>query len=159
MNSLGVFPGSRYNSLSSFAGTVSSSNSSKVLANASLPDLLSRRTHSRQATLSQAQMCTKVQVSSCFVTHLCPNTEQNMRYNNRSPRKLGRGRHAVAVRPKTLTPSTNPRLAAKACTRNFIDVPYNGFLGPSWELPEPTRILHHLLLPNFYGLSNRLQNL
>lgn len=123
----------------------SKSNSKNMLAGIVLPDLLSQHPHSRQATLSQAQMCTKVQVSSCFVTHFSLNTVQSMRYNNRSPRKLGRIRHAVAERPKTLTPSTNPRLAAKACTRNFIDVPYNGFLGPSWELPEPTRILHHLI--------------
>lgn len=142
-NSLGDFPGGRYNSLASFAEMVSSGNNKAILAGTALPDPLSLHTRSRQATLSPAQMCTEVQVSSCFVPDISQITERLFRHNNRSPRKRGHERHAVAVRPKSLTPSTNPRLAAKACTRNFIDVPFNGFLGPSSELLEPTRILHH----------------
>ena len=75
--------------------------------------------------------------------------EKQIKHNNRSPRKRGRHLHAIARRPKTLTSSTNPRLASKASTRNFIDVPFNGFLGPSWEQADLTRILHHLNLLTF----------
>ncbi len=64
-------------------------------------------------------------------------------HNFRSPRKEGHRPHAIADCPQTLTPSIHPRLASKANTRNFIDMPLYGFLGPSSRLKDLTRILHH----------------
>ncbi|MCL2843091.1 MAG: hypothetical protein FWE28_06445 [Oscillospiraceae bacterium] len=38
--------------------------------------------------------------------------------------------------------STHPKLAFKAGTTGFTDMPDEGFLGPSWGSAVPTRILH-----------------
>ena len=38
----------------------------------------------------------------------------HMKHKNRSPRKWGRISHAIAKRPKALTPSTNPRLGVES---------------------------------------------
>lgn len=47
------------------------------------------------------------------------------------PRKGGHVIHAVGDCPQTLTPSIRPGLGVRSSdTRNFIDVPFCGFLGP-----------------------------
>jgi len=47
------------------------------------------------------------------------------------------------IAPISLLPAPTPDWASKADTRNFIDVPFDGFLAPPSELDTLTRILHH----------------
>jgi hypothetical protein len=46
------------------------------------------------------------------------------------------------IAPNSLLPASTPNWASKANTRNFIDVPFDGFLAPPSELVALTRILH-----------------
>jgi hypothetical protein len=48
------------------------------------------------------------------------------------------------IAPIPLLPASTPNWASAADTRNFIDVPFDGFLAPPSEMIELTRILHHL---------------
>jgi len=43
---------------------------------------------------------------------------------------------------KCFPPASTPNWAFEANTRDFTDMPFKGFLGPSLELADPTRILH-----------------
>ena len=60
-------------------------------------------------------------------------------HKNRSPRKQGRDLHAIGERPENASaatphfpPAPTPNWAFEAGTRGFKDVPFKGFLGPSW---------------------------
>jgi len=61
------------------------------------------------------------------------------RHKIRSPRKQGRILHAIGERPENAStlyecfpPAPTPNWAFKASTRGFTDMPFKGFLGPSW---------------------------
>jgi len=75
---------------------------------------------------------TRIQVYSCTFS----------RY--RSPRGEGLAHMPLWIAPTTLLPAQAPNWASAANTRNFIDVPFNGFLAPSSKLTALTRILRHL---------------
>jgi hypothetical protein len=47
------------------------------------------------------------------------------------------------IAPITLLPAPTPDWASAAETRNFIDVPFDGFLAPPSEIVVLTRILRH----------------
>ena len=57
-------------------------------------------------------------------------------HKNRSPRKQGRGNHAIGNRPESASakarfpPAPTHNWAYQEGTRGFIDVPFRGFLGP-----------------------------
>ena len=61
------------------------------------------------------------------------------------PRKLGQRPHAIADRPSSLTPSTNPRLGVSSQHQELHRYALDGFLGPPSKLAVLTRILHHQL--------------
>ena len=77
----------------------------------------------------------------------------------RSPHRQGRVFHAIGNRPfdadgkRHLPPAPTPNWAFKAGTRGFKDMPFKGFLGPSWETADLTRILHRCLAYAVYTLS------
>jgi hypothetical protein len=50
----------------------------------------------------------------------------------------------LQIAPAFLLPEMTPNWASEAKTRNFIDVPFDGFLDPPSKLKKLTRILHHL---------------
>jgi hypothetical protein len=47
------------------------------------------------------------------------------------------------IAPFFLLPASTPDWASAANTRNFIDVPFDGFLAPPSEIAALTRILRH----------------
>ncbi|MDP3387497.1 MAG: hypothetical protein Q8S24_09700 [Eubacteriales bacterium] len=49
------------------------------------------------------------------------------------------------IAPTTLLPEKTLDWASKAPTRNFIDLPFDGFLGPPSRIDRLTRILSHLI--------------
>ena len=51
----------------------------------------------------------------------------------------------LQIAPASLLPEKAPDWASKANPRNFIDVPFNGFLAPPSEAKHLTRILRHQL--------------
>ena len=111
---------------------------------------LSAPHHARQATLHTASRLpvTALQVLSCTVPppHQRGITRQ---HENRSPQRQERILHAIGERPEaarslkteTFPPAPTPNWAFKASTTGFIDMPFKGFLGPSWEPAALTRIL------------------
>ena len=50
----------------------------------------------------------------------------------------------LQIAPASLLPEKTPDWASKADPRNFIDVPFDGFLAPPSEAKPLTRILRHL---------------
>jgi hypothetical protein len=46
------------------------------------------------------------------------------------PRLAGQRPHAIVDRPQALLPDMTQSWAPQAKSRNFIDVPFSGFLGP-----------------------------
>ena len=70
-------------------------------------------------------------------------------HDSRSPRKQGRVLHAIGDRPESagtryLPAASTPNWAFKADTTGFSDMPFKGFLGPSSETADLTRILRRL---------------
>src|SRR5690606_35578138 len=61
-----------------------------------------------------------------------------------SPRKQGQRQDAVADRPTSLTPSSNPRLGVGSHHQRLHRCALSGFLDPASETRAPTRILRHL---------------
>jgi len=51
----------------------------------------------------------------------------------------------LQIAPASLLPEKAPNWASEANTRNFIDVPFDGFLAPPSKAKRLTRILHHQL--------------
>jgi len=49
----------------------------------------------------------------------------------------------LQIAPSLLLPITAPNWASKAEIRNFIDMPFDGFLAPPSRIAVLTRILHH----------------
>jgi hypothetical protein len=47
------------------------------------------------------------------------------------------------IAPYFLLPAMTPNWASAANARNFIDVPFDGFLAPPSEIADLTRILRH----------------
>jgi len=47
------------------------------------------------------------------------------------------------IAPSFLLPVIAPNWASQAITRNFIDVPFDGFLAPPSRIAVLTRILYH----------------
>jgi hypothetical protein len=52
------------------------------------------------------------------------------------PRRKGQRPHAIVDRPYSLLPALTQGWAPQAKTRNFIDVPFSGFLAPPSELVD-----------------------
>ena len=73
-------------------------------------------------------------------------------HKSRSPRKQGRGNHAIGNRPESASaawprfpPAPTQNWAYQAGTRGFIGVPFRGFLAPPSETDDLTRILRRRL--------------
>ena len=65
-----------------------------------------------------------------------------------------------ALRPQGLNglpPSTHPKLAFKAGTTGFTDMPDEGFLAPPWEPAALTRILRRCLIFNVSKFCGKIQ--
>ncbi len=60
------------------------------------------------------------------------------------PRRRGQRLHAIADRPVSLTPSTNPPLGVESQHQELHRCALDGFLGPSSGIAASTRILRHL---------------
>jgi len=52
----------------------------------------------------------------------------------------------LQIAPSFLLPEEAHDWASQAKTRNFIDMPFDGFLAPPSRIDVLTRILHHLKL-------------
>ena len=94
---------------------------------------------------------------SCFVRGPEYHTGSTSAHKNRSPRKQGRGNHAIGNRPGSASvkarflPASTQDWASQADTRSFTGVPFGGFLGPPSETADLTRILRRRLAP--YSIS------
>lgn len=109
-------------------------------------------THARQATSAHSvtgasARCTALQVHNLIRTQAEIPQGSTSVHKNRSPRKQGRGNHAIGNRPESASaitrfpPAPTRNWAYQASTRDFIDVPFRGFLGPPSETAVLTRIL------------------
>ena len=114
---------------------------------------LSRSAHARQATLHAARRLRRSLVPPCRFTPVSYRSRLNhlgstLLHNNRSPQKKGRDLHAIAGRPSSagallhLPSAPTPNWAYEAGTKGFTVMPFKGFLGPSSEAADLTRILH-----------------
>ena len=97
--------------------------------------------HSRQATLHPAPLGPPGPVPTCRFT---PSRKAFQPHELGSPRKQGQRPHAIADRPTTLTPCTNPQLGVESQHKGLHRCALNGILSPSSRKPTPTRILRHL---------------
>ena len=96
--------------------------------------------------------CTALQVLICFV-HNSENTTMGVRLCTRTG--LHRNRVGVTMpleialspqaRVTRFPPAPTQHWAYQAGTRGFIDMPFEGFLGPPWETADLTRILRRRL--------------
>ena len=95
--------------------------------------------------------CTALQVQICFVHGSAYHSGSTSAHKNRSPRKQGRGNHAIGNRPGSASvkarflPASTQDWASQANTRSFTGVPFRGFLGPPSETADLTRILRRRL--------------
>ena len=97
---------------------------------------LSPHTHSRQATLHATHDSVHRLAGSYQARTrrgFRNRSSQTSSHNTRSPRKPGRMLHAIGARPRSLTPSTHPKLGAKSrhqglhrCALHRIFRPYLG---------------------------------
>lgn len=129
MNSLEDFLDRFRPPLSFFAKRISQSDRHSLLRNAEKRGSLIPPNHSKQATLYTAQMhrisgLTR-SVSECYLV-----------YRIGSPRKLGRGLHAVASRPKTLTPSNSPNLGKRSHHQKLHRYALRRYFTPASESVE-----------------------
>ena len=117
-DSLGDFHGKTLRFLASFASMVSRNNvQSTMWPQSSLRKFLSPHVHSRQATLHVAHdsvhhFAGSYQIRTRRGFHC--GSSQLRRTSFRSPRKPGRMLHAIGARPRSLTPSTHPKLGVKS---------------------------------------------
>lgn len=63
----------------------------------------------------------------------------------------------LQIAPSSLLPESTPDWASAAEARNFIDVPFDGFLAPPSKLVRSTRILYHYFILKV--ISYKLTNL
>ena len=95
--------------------------------------------------------CTALQVQICFVHGSAYHRGSTSAHKSRSPRKQGRGNHAIGNRPGSASvkarflPASTQDWASQANTRSFTGVPFRGFLGPPSETADLTRILRRRL--------------
>lgn len=156
-DSLGVFLIDLFRSLASFAAATSPGNRLGSLAGDPNLNPGSRRGRSRQATLHPAQLValsgrTGMQVLPQAVDRPCVRFFIGRRVHHEvgSPRKQGQRPHAVADRPTSLTPSTNPRLGVESQHQGLHRCARGGFLAPPSGPEWPTRILRHPSITQCY---------
>ena len=117
-DSLGVFHRKMFRFLASFASIVSKSDSRKSLYTAFIcmfpfPHMF---TQGRLHCTQQRDSAHRLAGSYHARTRVGPENIGNLppSHNTRSPRKPGRILHAIGVRPRSLTPSTHPKLGVKS---------------------------------------------
>jgi hypothetical protein len=112
-----------------------------------------RKTHSRQATLhtatggkippQNAPRCRfnpESYTGSIAIREVLPRTRSGLHVN----RVVVSMPLEIALKTQThkrLPPAPTPNWAFEAGTTGFVDMPFEGFLGPSWETAVLTRIL------------------
>ena len=105
----------------------------------------SPHTHSRQATLHTAHdsaHCLAGSFPARTRRGLPTRSSHSSSHNTRSPRKPGRILHAIGVRPKSLTPSTHPKLGVKSRHQGLHRCALHRIFRPYLEEAVLTRILH-----------------
>ena len=117
-DSLGVFHRKTKRLLASFARMVSRSNNNRCVAItcrclSSFPAYSLKAGYTARSTRFCAPPCRFI-LGSC--AKRLPNKLEfsTSSHNTGSPRKPGRVRHAIGARPKSLTPSTHPKLGVKS---------------------------------------------
>jgi hypothetical protein len=129
------FPQQADRSLASFAVKVSENK-----ASTQGPGSDTRRSSSTSTTQGRL-LCTQHSPNAGFTpSHSLLRTLHELG----SPRRRGLRLHAIADRPTTLTPSTNPRLGVGSQHQELHRCALDGFLGPPSEPAVLTRIPHHL---------------
>ena len=133
-NSLGVFHHSLSASLASFAAMVSESKGLSVLRPGAMTIWpLIRHTHLKAGYICtqrygpRRRRCTALQVHNLFRTRIGDYHQgSTSMHKNRSPRKQGRGNHAIGNRPEfastqscALPPSTHPTLGVSSRHQRF----------------------------------------
>ena len=146
-DSLGDFHNRTNLILASFASMVSKSYCSEaiVATNRHLRKLFSPHVHSRQATLHIAHDSVHHFAGSYLIRTRSgfPNTRSSQlrRTSFKSPRKPGRMLHAIGARPRSLTPSTHPKLGVKSRHQGLHRCALHRIFRPYLEEAVLTRIL------------------
>ena len=111
--------------------------------------LLSPHDHSRQATLHAAHDSVHRLAGSYPVRTRrgFPNgSSQTSSHKTRSPRKPGRMLYAIRARPKSLTPSTHPKLGVKSRHQGLHRCALHRIFRPYLEEAVLTRILRRQIV-------------
>ena len=157
MNSLGVFHHSLSVSLASFAKQVSAgdhdrqSRPGQRRVDPTFTSFTQGRLRLHTALRTRRHDAPHCRFIICFVHGSAYHNGSTSTHKNRSPRKQGRGIHAIGNRPESASaktrflPASTQDWASQADTRSFTGVPFGGFLGPPSETADLTRILRRRL--------------